>query len=255
MERRDMLLIITTAGSRAKACLENLLRQIQDSGWHGLRFLVCDGAPVRANRWFSIVSPRREGQRRTYWKALSLGVEQTRGSGDDRFLILEDDVELCRNALAYIERTPIPRDLDFITWFDGHMIRPDSSPGIYSVPAERFFCLQGVTWRRSTAERLLRSPEAAAWTDRHSGDTLIGKILRGRRYGVHVPNLVQHMGAQSICNPGQGLNGVRTASNYPGRRFDARQLSGRSQGEGERGPIPSTASPARSLARMRTAAR
>jgi hypothetical protein len=154
-------------------------------------------------------------------------VEQTRGETDDRILILEDDVELCRNALTYIERTPIPHDLDFITWFDGHIIQSGASPGIYSVPAERFFCLQGVTWRRSTAERLLRSPEAAAWPDRHSGDTLIGKILRGRRYGVHVPNLIQHIGAQSICNRGQRLEGVRTAANYPGRWFDARQLSRR----------------------------
>jgi hypothetical protein len=53
---------------------------------------------------------------------------------------------------------------------------------------------------------------------------LIAKILRGRHYGVHVPNLVQHLGDQSICNPGQGLSGVRVANNYPGARFDALTL-------------------------------
>jgi hypothetical protein len=76
----------------------------------------------------------------------------------------------------------------------------------------------------------LRSPAAAAWPDRHGGDTLIARILTGRRYGVHVPNLLQHIGAQSICNPGQGLAGVRVANNYPGRSFDAHRL--------DRGPVP-----------------
>jgi hypothetical protein len=215
-----VLIITTTATGRGAAGLERLLRQIADAGWRGPRFLVCDGPPVQAGGWVTVASGRRQGQRRTYWRALALGVEQTRGR-DERILILEDDVELCRNALPYIERAPIPPGLDFITWFDGHVMDPGASAGIYPVPAEKFFCLQGVTWRTTTAQTLLRSPEAAAWPDRHSGDTLIGKILRGRRYGVHVPNLIQHMGAQSICNPGQRLEGVRTANNYPGARFDA----------------------------------
>jgi hypothetical protein len=219
-----MVLIITTAGGRASSCLNRLLRQIQDAGWRGSRFLVCDGPPVQASGWVTVASAKRQGQRRTYWRALALGVEQTRGERDERILILEDDVELCRNALSCIERASIPNGLDFITWFDGHIIQSGATPGIYPVPAEKFFCLQGITWRRSTAEILLRSPEAAAWPDRHSGDTLIGKILRGRRYGVHVPNLIQHIGAQSICNPGQRLEGVRTANNYPGRTFNAELL-------------------------------
>ena len=223
-----MVLIITTAGGRGAACLDRLLRQIREGGWRGSRFLVCDGPPVRASGWVTVASAKRQGQRKTYWRALALGAEQSRRERDERILILEDDVELCRNALPYIERAPIPKGLDFITWFDGHVIRPGSTSGIYPVPAEKFFCLQGVSWRTSTAELLLRSPEAAAWTDRHSGDTLIGKILRGRRYGVHVTNLVQHIGAQSICNPGQRLEGVRTANNYPGQRFDAALFARRS---------------------------
>jgi hypothetical protein len=219
-----MVLIIITAGHRGAACVGRLLAQVRDAGWSGPRFVVCDGPPVRASGFATLASNRRQGQRRTYWRALALGVEESRRDGDDRILILEDDVELCRNALEYIERTAVPAGLDFITWFDGHMLRAGAGAGIYSVPAEKFFCLQGVTWRRATAEALLRSPEAATWSDRHSGDTLIARILRGRRYGVHVPNLLQHIGAQSICNPGQKLAGVRTANNYPGRRFDASAL-------------------------------
>jgi hypothetical protein len=219
-----MILIITTSGHRGAQCLGRLLAQIRDARWNGPRFIVCDGPPVRASGWNVVATPHRQGQRRTYWRALALGVAETRASADDRILIFEDDVELCRNALAYMQRTPLPDGLDFVSWFDGHMINHRASPGVYPLPAEKFFCLQAVTWRRSTAERLLRSPAAAAWSDRHSGDTLIARILTGRRYGVHVPNLVQHIGAQSICNPGQTLAGVRTANNYPGRSFDAARL-------------------------------
>ena len=239
-----MVLIITTAGGRGAACLDRLMGQIRDGGWRGPRFLVCDGPPVQASGWPIAASGNRQGQRRTYWRALALGVEQTRGARDERFVILEDDVELCRNALQYIEAAPIPKGLDFITWFDGHIMQAGSSPGIYPVPAERFICLQKMTWRRTTAEILLRSPEAAAWPDRHSGDTLIGKILRGRRYGIHVPNLIQHVGAQSICNPGQQLVGVRTANNYPGQRFDAALLTRRGAAPGSlRPPAPRAAWP------------
>jgi hypothetical protein len=92
------------------------------------------------------------------------------------------------------------------------------------VNAHSFFCLQGVTWRPTVAEALLRAPAAQAWRDPHAGDILIAKILKGRRYGVHVPNLVQHLGATSICNPGQKLTGVRTANNYPGAYFNAMTL-------------------------------
>jgi hypothetical protein len=32
------------------------------------------------------------------------------------------------------------------------------------------------------------------------------------------------MGSVSLCNPGEGLTGVRTANNYPGQHFNALRL-------------------------------
>ena len=191
--------------------------------------IVSDGPTSLITGWPTAASARCEGQMKTYWRALAVGLEEARKHRSDRVLILEDDVELCRNALQYLERARLPRALDFVTLFDGHAIHQRVPHGIYPVRARDFFCLQGVVWPLSTASMLLRAPAAAAWKERHSGDILIAQILAGRQYGVHVPNLVQHLGAQSICNPGQKLTGVRTANNYPGPAFDALTLGRKAQ--------------------------
>jgi len=228
-----MVLLIVTCGARGSVYLGRLVKQINESGWAGPRFILSDGPMSLVTGWPTEASLTRQGQMRTYWRALSVGLREARRIASDRILILEDDVELSRNALRYMEKTRLPEVLDFVTWFDGHVVPPGSKSGIYPVPAENFFCLQGVTWRSATVERLLRSPAVGAWRDEHSGDILIAQILRGRRYGVHVPNLVQHLGASSICNPGQKLTGVRTANNYPGPSFDALVL-GRDKDQGRR---------------------
>jgi len=217
-----MILLVTTCGSRNGDHLGRLRRQIDESGWNGRRILVSDG-PSTMNRgdWTITATAAQEGQKPTYWRALAVGLEEARRTGDDRILILEDDVELCTNALPYMERAHIPRTLDFVTWYDGHIVPTGAAKGIYPANAQYFICLQGVTWQLATAERLLSSPVAAAWSEPHGGDVLIAKILRGRAYGVHVPNLVQHLGAESVCSPGATLAGARTAANYPGKRFDA----------------------------------
>jgi hypothetical protein len=225
-----MILLITTSAGRSKGgagepgYLGRLVRQIDTSGWNGRKLLISDGPPSLLTSWPTSATPRREGQKKTYWRALAVGLEEARRRQTDRILILEDDVELCRNALPYMERTRLPDVLGFVTWFDGHAIPPRSGPGIYPVKANYFFCLQGVTWRCSTAEMLLRAPAAAAWKQPHAGDALIAKILASRHYGVHVPNLVQHLGAASVCNPAEKLAGVRVANNYPGPLFDAMTL-------------------------------
>ena len=226
-----MIVLVTTCGIRKAHYLGRLLRQIDAGGWKGRRFIVSDGPPtIISGGWQVTATTKREGQKKAYWRALAVGLEESRKSSDDRILILEDDVELCTNALRYMERARLPVMLDFVTWFDGHVIPAGAAQGIYPVNAQYFFCLQGVTWKAATAEALLTSSIAANWGELHSGDILVAKILRGRRYGVHVPNLVQHLGSESICNPGQKLTGVRTSNNYPGAAFDASTLGTRDPG-------------------------
>lgn len=218
-----MIVLVTTCERPGSSYLPRLLTSIEQSGWSGPCFIVSDGPTSIATSFPVFASRKRQGQMRTYWRAMQIGAEQARRLGHDRVVILEDDVELCRNALTYMDTVTLP-PVDFVTWFDGHVIPEGARPGIYRVPAERFFCLQAVTWTPAALEILLASPRAVEWRPLHEGDVLIAQILSGRRYGVHIPNLAQHMGSVSLCNPGEDLSGVRTANNYPGQHFNALRL-------------------------------
>ena len=220
-----MTLVIVTCDRRDQRYLRNLSGQVDASGWEGPRCIVSDG-PLRQSiaGWGAAASAEYLGQMPTYWRALAIGLDTARGAARNRITILEDDVELCHNALFRMERVSFPPDLDFVTWYDGHAVPAGTGAGIHRVPARRFVCLQGVTWTTATAERLLQSPAAGSWGEPHRADLLISQILTGRTYGVHTPNLVQHCGADSICSPGHGLIGLRTAANYPGPDFDALSL-------------------------------
>src|SRR6185369_11646353 len=98
-----MVLLITTCGGRTAEYRQRLQRQIDDSGWGGRRILVSDGPLADAAAgWTITATPVREGQKKTYWRALAVGLEECRKTDDNRILILEDDVELCTNALPYM---------------------------------------------------------------------------------------------------------------------------------------------------------
>jgi hypothetical protein len=133
-----------------------LQRQIDDSGWHGRRILVSDGPPPTASAavWSVDATARQEGQKKTYWRALALGLEECRRAGSDRILILEDDVELCTNALPYMERARLPSMFAFVTWYDGHAVPRGAARGIYPANALRFICLQAVTWTAERGQRI-----------------------------------------------------------------------------------------------------
>ncbi len=161
---------------------------------------------------------------KNYWRALACGVEAAHSRQLDQFLILEDDVELCANALPYIASSRVPAGMDFVTWFDGHALPASAAPGFHVAPIQRFICLQAVTWPVTTAMRLLESERATRWSEPHRGDLLVRHILTPGSYAVHVPNLVEHRGAHSLCSPGQTLQGNRVALNYPGPGFDALSL-------------------------------
>jgi hypothetical protein len=222
-----VILLITTCKRPESQYLGDLIAAIDASGWQGPRFLVSDGESPLDTSWPTATTNENTGQMRTYWRALAIGVDQARLRGDSKILILEDDVELCRNALQYMERLVIPSGLEFVTCFDGHVVPAGARKGIYPAPGQYFFCLQGVIWTVEAAEKLLNAPAAGQWKEPHRGDNLIAWIMYGSSYGVHVPNLVQHRGDDSLCNPGQNLSGVRMANNYPGAEFDALTLLAR----------------------------
>jgi hypothetical protein len=219
-----MVLVVTTSALRGARYLRALIAQVEREiadGWKGRPLIVSDGPPPFDSGWRTDASAAPGGQKHTYWRALASGVEHACHAGTQQFLILEDDVELCRNALRYIAGVTVPAEFAFLSWFDGHAVPAGTEPGIHAAPAGRFICLQAVTWTLATAATLLASRRAATWSEPHRGDLLVASILARRRYGVHVPNLVEHRGVESLCSPGQRLAGIRVAANYPGATFDA----------------------------------
>lgn len=226
-DTQRLVVVITTCSGRGASLLSALLAQIQQAGWQELVIIVSDGpAPAEVNCARVVDSPATVGQARNYWRALALGLEATIAAAASQFLILEDDVELCANALPYMAKTLVPPELDFVTWFDGHALSANAPRGLHSVPVRQFICMQAVTWPVGTASRLLNNPLLDRWSEPHRGDLLVRQCLPTGRYGICVPNLVEHLGSQSLCAPSTGLITQRVARNYPGPNFDAVTLLG-----------------------------
>jgi len=221
-----LTVVVVTCAARGDAGLSALLRQIDDSGWTAQTLIVSDGPATIATRATVSATPVRTGQMRTYWRALAMGAQAAASRGHERFLVLEDDVEFCQNTLEYIAVSKHDERFQFVSWFDGHAVPAGAPRGLHPCTVRSFICLQAISWPRSTALRLLHSPHAVSWSEPHRGDLLVRRILAHGEYAVHVPNLVEHRGAESLCSPGAKLYGGRVANNYVGRSFDALELVG-----------------------------
>lgn len=181
-----------------------------------------------------VADTKLTGQFRNYWRALRVARDLANRYDLDQVTVGEDDIEVCEGTFDYIETYRVPESLAFVTWFDANrpaMVQPfDESGKRYACltpePAIKFRCLQLVTYPLRTVDLLLSAPQATWWNHPHEGDTLIAIILDEARqvYGIHMPNLAQHVGAESLANPGKGLTPRRTSANYPGADFDAKTL-------------------------------
>ena len=199
-----------------------------------LKAIAAQGPPEPGLHVFQDADHR--GQAWNFCRALVAGLN----AGAERITLLEDDIEICRGFVDRVERQPIPADCAFISWFDPflgcprlgsyyHPTVPSKepmplAPGLVRRICSLFYCNQALTFTRATAERIARAPVASLWNQPHAGDEMIAQILQHENYGVHFPSLVQHVGAVSLCNPGQPLKKNRISHHYPGPDFDAGAL-------------------------------
>jgi len=179
-----------------------------------------------------------QGTVANYYRALRVALDICERYQLQQILVCQDDIELCTGALEYIEAFPVPVGAAFVEWFDGREPGRGVGPCAPWVKWEcgRTLNLQAVTWRLETIRAVLAQPRPAWWTLPHGVDDLLCCIAGdlGWQWGVHLPNLVQHVGAQSLVDPARTLTGNRTSKNYPGKDFDARSLwaPGRAVGNG-----------------------
>lgn len=183
------------------------------------------------------IDSQRVGQCWNYLRALQAGYD----SGKPLITIFEDDIVLCRNAIARIDASDVPADCAFICWCDTFLDRPRpvaKGPFVENQPKERgpdapgyvrrvsalFYCSQALTFTRGSARTVLDSSLTRIWSAPNEGDTLIAQIFRHDYYAVHYPSIVQHIGLVSLCNPGSPLKKERVSHHFPGPDWDASQL-------------------------------
>jgi hypothetical protein len=209
--------------------VDGLLAQIDQAGWAGPKIVSADGWVRGWPDGWQALTDRAGGGVANHFRAM----EAAFATGAAFATIFEDDVELCRNALAYIDRVcgAIPDDVAFVTWFDGQ-VSARAQPSrdrvwLVRIPGKDFAMLQAVTYPRRTLQRLLESPLRAGWPTPGTADLLVGQIVHPQEVAIHVPALVQHIGESSLCQDrGATLEGVRVSRTYARERDALGLLAG-----------------------------
>jgi hypothetical protein len=158
---------------------------------------------------------------------------QNNGNAD--LIFCEDDLLLCRNAVARMAQLAVPPRVGLVTFVDMKEVAAGAAPGLHRAPAlgsdgRGFWGAQSLKLPASVVTWLV----AQDWSQFNlphphmASDLLLGELVarhpERRLIAVHVPNLVQHIGYRSVCFPGLSLSQWRRASNFPGESFDALTL-------------------------------
>lgn len=155
--------------------------------------------------------------------------------------VLQDDVEVCKNFVPYMAQylPHVERFRTIIQWFcNGHNVNQEwhvDRAQLLERNPDKFLSTQAVTYPREVAAYILpwlvricaevNSDDRGA---KHGDDMHIQSVLRARQqnFYIHVPNLVQHVGEDSMVGPGIGLyDGFRQSKCYAGRGFNALSLA------------------------------
>jgi hypothetical protein len=166
--------------------------------------------------------PHLRGNKWGYWHALELGAK----SGED-LLLFEDDLLFCRNAVRRMSTFPVPGDLALVSFFSPRVLQTASAiPGLWRPPRFTYFT-QAIKFSASTLQALVEYRKNPGWTKFNASDNALMLALTtlGLRYGVHAPDLVDHVGAISECTPSASLEmNDRRSKMFPGPDWDALQL-------------------------------
>jgi hypothetical protein len=259
-------LVLQTA-PRPTATVGRTLASLREAGsdeWMGPKILSSDGPLPTENtpldlksRWSVFQTPRPSGCARAFVQSLRLALAVDPNL--ELLTFVEDDVELCRNALSYIARLFVPADLSLVTWFTYNydwstprhlpvrptpqMIAHHEKRGILAVRPARYFILtQACTLTRATIDKILRCPHASReWPKREGHDELITWSLGDAPYAAHFPVLVQHEGGLNSAvrldreraeshldplmrGPTTAQDDARRSPHYVGQEFDAMSL-------------------------------
>lgn len=239
-----MDIIVLGTSPRPVSYLKSTLASLNASGAMELpRFILADGLTSNdlaatvggdLDGWIVHQYPGPSGTRLMLWRAFAL-CAYTRA---DRLLFFEDDIVLCRNAIKRMQDVAIPDDVGFITYHDMFACPRGSADGLYVLPSKNavgvsrdFYGTQALVIPRRTCEFLLArdpleivKPSVNAYP-RNSGDSVMSYLLTLESpwplYGIHIPCLAEHIGAQSVAWPASSHHGRNKPTNFRGMDFDA----------------------------------
>ena len=213
-----------------------------------------EGKPWTLHRFERPAGAFKGGNKLPYWHLLELALET---AGD--VIALEDDLELCTNALTRMLTFPVPNDVAWVQFFSAWTFRDERTrsgealrtwkahAGLWRPPSLLQGC-QAIKFPHRTLEQLV------AWRHRdehwqlyNESDVSLGLAQQrlGMRGSCHQPDLVQHVGDSSAVAHGvldeagitdaaaaergyaDGSLGGRRSETYPGKSFDAMRLYAR----------------------------
>jgi hypothetical protein len=221
------------------AYLDATIAQIEHERAAGLAVapvVVCDNTSSEARpelpagwelKSFSRPPGTLHGNKWAYWEALRVAAEP----GTDAAIVLEDDLDFAPNAARRMVALPVPADLGFIMFFAPAVFQaPRMFPGMYRTPAP-VVCCQAIKFTRATLEKLLGWQCSVAFQAFVESDQSleVARAQCGIKYGAHCPELVQHVGAQSVATPGEGLDWKFRHAQTFAKRLDAMTLFSRDE--------------------------
>jgi hypothetical protein len=168
-----------------------------------------------------------KGNKLPYWTCIALA----HSFGGDA-IILEDDVELCGNAIRRMMTLPVPEDLALLQFFNPDLMPTEKTfPGLWRPPAVDLQFTQAIKFPQRTIEKLIVWREDPRFLQFTQSDRSLALALHalGLRFGVHAPELVQHVGEISAVEEVRQLANWKSSKTWPGRGFDAMRLYGRDE--------------------------
>jgi hypothetical protein len=231
-------LTVLTTPARTEYLLDTLASILEGGGHRfvGSRIVFVDGdpnaVPAVPRGWTKLTTgagPR--GNRRAMWKILNLAAI----ARVPYLLYFEDDVRLCRNAIAAMSAIAVPPGVAFLTFLQQQWVPAER--GIHCRRADDPKIGHGY-WGNQALKIPLRS--LRTFERRHTepinqwlyaSDVWLGEQLASRgsaehHYGIVQPALVRHVGVRTTIpgQEGQTIDGHRAGLNYAGDDFDAARL-------------------------------
>lgn len=215
-----MIVVLTCA--RAQPYVDATLRQIDECA-RGRKTLLVDGVDqLPPPGWDVVYRPRPVAPAQNKWTAWEAFKIADRA--DEDLCFFEDDLEFSKNAPSFVEDFRVPDDLAFVTFYSPWI---DSTwpIGLWRHNTHSYTMAQALKFSRQTVRELAACKEEAMMIAPGGFDEALHHIstVRGWRYGIVNPGLVQHIGAVSVVGNGP-LRGMRVTKNFAGREFDANGL-------------------------------